>query len=94
MAPSTRNTNRDTPLPDGVLRKESDTIKKLRFFNAYDKRSADESQSSISRDIGVSQTTGSRWLQERRILGSPAYGRSRNRSLKLGPRLKVTDEQL
>lgn len=92
MPPSTRNKFRPSTPEYQPEPGESNTVKKTRFFEAYDGRVAGDSLRSISTRFGVSHSTGSRWLKSRKIIGSPAYRRLRNRSNKLGKRSQVSPE--
>jgi len=92
MATSTRSTYREVT-PERVLKHiEFNTIKKTRFFNAFDSRNG-ASLRSISKAQHIDEKTGRRWLKERETLGSVAYRSSRKRSLKLGRPSKLTQEQ-
>jgi hypothetical protein len=92
MAPSTRSTRRETTPDQRSRGPEADTIKKTRFYNAYDSRYKDETLTAIAADCGTTQPTASRWLHQRSILGSPAYRHTRKISKRLRRRSKVTDE--
>jgi len=92
MAPSTRRTSRESTPPNRIQARESDTVKKTCFFQAYDERDASQSVRSISRDFHITHPTGLKWLRERELFGSPAYRRTRKRSLKLGRPSKISAE--
>jgi hypothetical protein len=70
--------------PRAIKRKEADTVKKSRFFEAYDSRTRSEgpiqSVESLAIEHGLCKSTAQKWLQKRRIQGSPAYRRSRKHS--------------
>ena len=51
MASITRLTDRSIPPPDGKIVREATTIKKTRFFDAFDIRSKNESIRSIYKDL-------------------------------------------
>jgi hypothetical protein len=93
MAPTTRSTarpktpDRENPLAD------YDSIKKTRFFEAYDTRKPTESIRSIAAAKHVGKSTAARWLHERDQIGSPAYRRTRKLKGKPGPELKITKEE-
>ena len=93
MAPTTRSTGRETPPPKGTKGCEADTIKKSRFFNAYDERIGYDSLRSISKDFDITHPCALKWLWQRNELGSPTYRRTRKRSLRLGRTPKVSKEQ-
>ena len=90
MAPSTRLTNRESTPEFTPVRREHDTIKKSRFFSAWDLRGPEENISSISRAIQVPRSTAQRWLHQRSQLGSPAYRSTRQKSTILGRHSRVT----
>ena len=77
-----------------MLRKEFDTPKKNRFFDAFDTREKGVSLTKICQreDINVSESTGSRWLVERQQLGEQALRRTRKLSHRLGQPRKVTEK--
>ena len=93
MAPTTRSTSRQTPPPTNSRPGDYDTVKKLRFFNAYDARGPTDSLRSIAREYAPSLSTAHRWLKERNQLGSPAHRRTRKLSVRLGRRPAVSKEQ-
>lgn len=92
MPASTRSTARPSTPDNTEIIREADTIKKSRFYQAWDEREEGESQTAIAARIGTSQTTVSRWLKERTQIGSPAYRKTRRRLEQLGRRSKVTKE--
>ena len=51
IAPITQLTNRSIPLPNGKTIREAITIKKIRFFNAFDIRSKNKSIRLIYKDL-------------------------------------------
>jgi transposase-like protein len=53
-------------------RQEADTVKKSRFFEAFNTRTR-ESLSSIATQHGISKRTASYWLHQHQIQGSSAY---------------------
>jgi hypothetical protein len=85
MAPSTRSTTRPSTPTKPRKRKEYDTIKKARFFDAYDDRKAGVSLRTIASEYAPSYTTAQRWLKGRTKLGSPALRRTRKLAKRLGP---------
>jgi transposase len=93
MAPTTRSMSRQTPPPAISRPGDYDTVKKLRFFNAYDTRGPTDSLRSIAREYAPSLSTAHRWLKKRNELGSPAYRRTRKLSVRLGRRPAVSKEQ-
>jgi hypothetical protein len=90
MAPTTRRTSRITPPPTSIERLEADTVKKTRFYSAYDKEISFKSLRQIARESNTTDPTARRWLKQRENIGSLAYRTSRKRSSKLGRRSKVT----
>ena len=87
MAPSTRRTQRSTPPPSSF---EADTVKKTRFYDAWDCIHNEKSTRQIARDFQTSERIARRWLKEREHIGSLAYRSLRKRSTKLGRPSKVT----
>ncbi|KAL2403340.1 hypothetical protein ABEF95_001268 [Exophiala dermatitidis] len=93
MAPSTGSSNRDRrstppyqtiqivkPLQaEGSRRpgEEWDTIRRTRFYTAYDRRPEDESLRAFSRRLNMSVSTACHWLKKREQLGTAAYRRTR-----------------
>ena len=76
-------------------RQEHDTVKKSRFFEAYDSQTrGEQSLQSLASQQGITKSTAHDWLRKRQIQGSPAYRRSRKFSKRLGRQPKLTDEQL
>ncbi|KAL2044773.1 hypothetical protein N7G274_002548 [Stereocaulon virgatum] len=96
MAPSTRLTNRSTPLPDRYIVYEADTVKKTRFFDAFDARFKDGATPlrSICNDLQGITPTAQRWLRQRNLIGQNAYRRTRKISLRLGRPFSVSQNQL
>jgi transposase len=79
-------------------RKEADTVKKSRFFEAYDSRTRAKgpipSLESVAIKHGISKSTAQKWLQRRQVQGSPAYRRSRKLSQRLGRKQNLTNDQI
>ena len=90
MAPTTRRTSRITPPPGPSEGIEADTIKKTRFFQAYDKEHTSKSLRAIARDESTTERTARRWIKQRETIGSLAYRHTRKMSKKLGKPSKVT----
>jgi DNA invertase Pin-like site-specific DNA recombinase len=63
MAPTTRRTSRITPPPASTKRLEADTVKKTRFYQAYDKEISFKSLRAIARDEKTTESTVRRWLK-------------------------------
>ena len=93
MPPSTRSTYRETTPDARIIKTEFNTLKKTRFFDAYDNRETGASIRSIAKEQHIGATTARTWLSQRATLGSIAYRSSRKRSTKLGRPLKVSKEQ-
>lgn len=72
-------------------RREFDTIKKFRFYNAFDTKSTDASLRQIAKlpEIKVPDSTCRRWFKERESLGKEALRLSRKRSSTLARKLLV-----
>ena len=73
--------------------KEADTVKRTRFFDAFD-RKGDQAKEEFCGENKILRRTANRWLKERAILGSPAYRKNRKRSKRLGRKPKIPKEQL
>jgi hypothetical protein len=67
-------------------RREYDTIRKTRFYNAFDSKRTGDSLGQICKrpDINIPPSTARTWLRKREIIGSPAYRRTRKTSTRLG----------
>ena len=89
MAPTTRQTERPFTPDRETNPGDYDTIKKTRFFEAWDSRTPSKSLRKITSLQGIDKKTGSNWLKQRRELGSAAYRRSRPRSEVLGRRSRI-----
>ena len=61
--------------PDRAIKhREADTVKKARFYQAYDlKTRGKDSLQSLVIKYGITNGTASNWLKQRQIQGSPAY---------------------
>jgi transposase len=92
MPPITRSQRPQTPPERRSRGIQADTIKKTRFFEAFDKRDNAESLRSVSKAVDIPESTARRWLHERNQLGSKAYRRTRNLSDRLGRKSRVSDE--
>ena len=90
MAPSTRLTYRPRTPPSNLTPGEADTIKKSRFFNAYDAQNGDKSLLSIAKAQNIPYSTAHYWLRQRHQLGSPAYRHTRQLARRLGRPSRVT----
>ncbi|KAK5042873.1 hypothetical protein LTR84_012423 [Exophiala bonariae] len=94
MAPQTRaKYHRGTP-PITLQAKEADTLKKTRFFDAFDAQTADLKIRPIARATGIPYPTARRWLRQRRQLGSSAYRHTRQLSTHLGRPSSVTENEI
>ena len=93
MAPLTRSKEREVTPPSQSSRCEATTLKRVRFFDAYDDQYPSKSLRLISRENQLHVSTASYWLRQREQLGSPAYRHTRQRSEILGRRPKVSKEQ-
>jgi hypothetical protein len=90
MAPSIRSTIRPSTPMKPRKRKEYDTIKKARFFDAYDDRKPGVSLRTVADEYTPSFSTAQRWLNERAKLGSLALRRTRKLIKRLGPSPRVS----
>jgi hypothetical protein len=82
----------DTP-SRAIKREEADTVKKSRFFEAFDARTH-ESLHSFATQHAICKRTASYWLHQRQNQGSPAYRRSLKCSTRLGRPPKLTNDQI
>jgi hypothetical protein len=79
--------------PNRALKhREADTVKKTRFFEAYDSQT--RGIQSLAAEHNITKQTAYKWLKQRRIQGSPAYRRSRKLSERLGRQKKITNDQI
>jgi transposase len=81
-----------TPLRS-IKHKEADTVKKSRFFKAYDSQNG-ESLQTLATKYGITKRTACNWLNKRRIQGSTAYRRTRKLSKRLGRKPALTNKQI
>jgi heat shock protein HspQ len=73
-----------------------DTIRRARFFDAWDNRAEGEGVQKICKrpDISIAPSTGRKWLKQREELGSPALRRTRKLSFRLGRKSTISEETL
>jgi hypothetical protein len=92
---SNSNCDPHTP-PRDLEQKEFDTIKRSRFFRAFDTKQKGDSLAGICKqpDISIAPSTGRKWLKQRETLGSPAKRRTRKISTRIGRPTKVSEEVL
>ena len=90
MAPTTSFTSRITPPPGPFREHEADTMKKTRFYTAYDKEIRFKSVRQIAYDSKTPESTARRLLKQRENMGSLAYRTTRMKSHKLRRPSKVT----
>jgi hypothetical protein len=90
MAPSTRRNLRVTPLPGPSKGREANTVRKTRFYDAWDREHERRSIRAICKDHNITEGTGRLWKRQREELGSLAYRYTWKLSSNLGRRLKVT----
>lgn len=84
-----------TPTPPesaGRGRTEADTIRKTRFFEAYDIQQPGATIAQVSEQQGVPLRTAENWLRQRRQIGIAAYRRTGKQRSGRPP--KVTNPQL
>jgi hypothetical protein len=70
----------------GSKRKEHDTIKRMRFFDAYDRKRPSTGLNSIAKrpNINIPSSTARRWLKQRDQDGNKALRKTRRSSSSLG----------
>ena len=90
MAPTTRRNLRITPPPGPSEGQEANTVRKTRFYDAWDREHERRSMRAICRDHDITEGTGRLWKKQREELGSLAYRHTRKLSSNLGRRSKVT----
>ena len=92
MAPSTRLTERASTPIETSKSKEHNTIKKVRFFDAYDAKDPGESMVALATRCDIPRSTAIRWVQQRELDGLSTYRRKRKLSNRLGRPSKVSPE--
>ena len=77
-------------------RHEIDTLRRARFFNAFDDLNDPRSVRQICKDpkINIAESTGRLWLKQRDLIGSPAMRRTRKLSKRLGRPYTVDPSEL
>ena len=75
---------------------EPDTVRRTRFFDAFDKEFPATSLAELCRrdEPAIHPSTGRKWLQQRKSLGRDAYRRTRPQSGGLGRPLILREETL
>jgi hypothetical protein len=58
----------------------TDTIKKSRFFDNYDKEKDSKPLTAIAEELGTARFTGARWLKEREQYGRKSFCSSHEKS--------------
>ena len=89
MAPQTRSTFRPSTPPNVTGPGEPDTTKRTHFYATWDAREEGEGRNAFCDRTGYRRSTTSKWLKQRKELGSPAYRRTRKLSNKLGRVSKI-----
>ena len=84
MAPATRAIYRPSTPPVETGPGEANTIKRTKFFDAWDARPKGESQRSFCNRTKYHRTTIRDWLNQRGQIGDVAYRRTRQLSNRLG----------
>lgn len=79
MAPITRRAAREKTPPNQRHVGEYNTIKKDRFFNAYDREHGEKSIPTIAIESGTTKSTVKRWLHDRRLNRRDAHRHTRKR---------------
>jgi hypothetical protein len=92
MAPITRSMRPQTPPPHRSRGKQADTIKKSRFYEAWDNYQSSESIHVICITTDTTSPTARRWIHQRDLLGSKGYRRTRKLSDRLGRTSRVSNE--
>ena len=92
MAPFTRAQSPQTPPKQRSRGIQADTIKKARFFNAWDARDTTKPMRSILEATDTTKPTALRRLKQRDELGTPALRRTRKLSDRLGRKSRISDE--
>jgi hypothetical protein len=82
MSLSTRSKYYQSTPKRSEKRHEASTRTRTRFFDALDCSGGRKLQACIYKEYAGSRGTGARWEAERRLLGSPAYYRTRPQSKK------------
>jgi hypothetical protein len=74
--------------PTSPKRQEYDTIRRMRFFDAFDRKKKSTSLGSVCRrpQISIPTSTARTWLKKRETLGSPALRRTRKIGSTTGPK--------
>jgi hypothetical protein len=77
-------------------RQEWDTIKRTRFFDAFDSKTVDVSLNSLCKqpNINIPPATGRLWLKQREKIGSSAIRRTRKLSNRIGRKRKICEAAL
>jgi hypothetical protein len=89
MTISTRSTYYPTVPNSSKTTKEYDTPTKTAFYDALDRSGGYKSGRRIAAEYAPSHRTAERWKEERRVLGSPSYRRTRKLSTRLGRPRKI-----
>ena len=89
MAPQTRTTYRPSTPLNKTGPREPDTIKRTHFYDTWDDREEGEGRNAFCDRTGYPRSTTTKWLKQRKELGSPVYRRTRKLSNKLGRVSKI-----
>ena len=84
MAVKTRSNQYQIPPPDKFNVGERTSRKRVRFYDAWDKRSPTRTLRALEREFGLTHPNGQRWLDQRAKYGSPAYRQTCKLSNNLG----------
>ena len=90
MVSKTRNTVYIPATPTKKHQEIYDTIKHTRFFDAITFEGGKKSVHAIAAEVNIHHTTAYRWLQQKTLLGSPAYCNNRKQSKILGHKSKLS----
>ena len=92
MAPTTRTKAAVKALHSRAGLEDAKTPKKTEFFTIWDSRPEGESRNAFCDRTGYKRTNTKRWLDQRQLLGSPAYRRTRKLAERLGRKPRMSDE--
>ncbi len=92
MARSTHSTYYPTTLKRSKEVHEHSSNSKLYLYDALDRSGSRKSFRGIAKEYAPSLSTAHRWKEERILLGSPAYKRTRKLSKRLSTPTKVSKE--
>ncbi|PQE10348.1 hypothetical protein CJF32_00000865 [Rutstroemia sp. NJR-2017a WRK4] len=77
---NTRHTRRDITPPRRSIYKEHSSRRRLRFYNIFDSRKAEDSIRSLIMRFGIIYSTAYDWIEQYKILGDNTYHYTRQLS--------------